>query len=379
MAYNVFNCNPRQLKEVLRMSYEVDIPLFIAGPPGIGKTDIVRQFVAEVGAKMPRPLIVSGYQPEDLFGVPVPNKETGYLDYHLLKVLPPHDSEESWVLFFDEMSNADKRMQAPLQQFFLHKQLGDYVAPKRCYLVAAGNNLEDGCHTYEMSRALEDRFCIVNLRPDIGSWVEWAVENQVHASIIAFLKAKPEYLHSTLMCEKHEVSEDDRVLPTPRAWGSYVNRYLSLPGYSRTAKEIAISGVVGSHIAAIFFRTVDELKDLPTPEYVLESVKSPRKEQLLKQLMPKNSVGTWSLCFSLLAYCQTNEHYEGLATFLEFLGRQTDSGQPVREIVSLTMERALAASRRQKSVSRIQMVQAFRGLAEQWQMELGGLLAEVQR
>jgi len=372
---NVIPCNAKQIKQVLKMNYELDIPVFIAGPPGIGKTDVVTQFAAEVGAKMPRPIIVSGYQPEDLFGVPIPNRETGYLDYFQLKVLPPSESKEKWVLFFDELSNADRRIQAPLQQFFLHKQLGDYVAPKNCYLIAAGNTTDDACYAYELSRALNDRFCIIELRPDIDSWIEWALAEGVHPDIIAFLKTKPEYLHYELMTDKHKDVEDNRVLPTPRAWGKYVDKYLKTKGYSRTIKEISISGVVGHQIASIFFKVVDELKETPSPQEVIEAAR--KNKNKLKNLVPRTAVGLWGLSFSLLTYCKEITQYEGLALYLEYLTDLENTSLPIQEVVSFTTERALQNCRKQK-LDRNKIVQIFRNLVLKWQTNLKELMHELQ-
>lgn len=375
--YNVFNCNAKQLKELLSLGYQTGTPIYIAGPPGIGKSEIVHQFAKSIGAKMPKPFIVSGYQPEDIFGIPVPNKESGRLDYYQTKFFPPTDSDEKWVLFFDELSNADKRLQAPLQQFFLFGEAGDYQIPKNCYLVAAGNTVEDECYAYEMSRALEDRFCITYLRVAIDPWVDWALEAKIHPDIISFLKVKPEYLHYTLMQEKHVGSQEDRVLPTPRAWGKFVDRFLKQEGYSRTIQEIAISGVVGTQIASMFFRVVDELKELPSPKDIIEAGRSTRKDKY-KGLVPNNAVGLWSVCFGLLSYCQTFEHYEGLVKYLEHLSSLTDTNLPIREVVCLTMERALNNSRKIANLDLIAINNLFKSLAKQWYDHLGTVLREMQ-
>jgi len=371
--YNVMQCNARQLKDVLKLNYELEIPTLIVGPPGIGKTDIVRQFAREVGLKMPdRPIILSGYQPEDLLGVPMPNKETGYLDYFLMKVFPASHSEERWLLFFDEFTNCDKRLQAPLQQFFLYKELGDYKAPKHTYLVAAGNSVDDGCFAYELSRALEDRFCIVSLQIDVDSWMDWALENQIHPSIISFIKTKPEFLHYSLTQGKH-YAEEDRVLPTPRAWGRFVDRYLKSSS-SRTTKEICISGVVGAQVASMFFRVVDELETIPSPKEVIEAAK---KKAQLKDFVPPTAVGLWSLAFSLLAYCQELAHYEGLVKYLEYLTTLERTNLPVREVISLTTERALQDCRK-KRFDRKKVVELFRNLALRWKNDLSDILRELQ-
>ena len=180
MSYNVYNCNAAQLKEVLHLGYRTGIPVYVSGPPGIGKSEIVAQFAQEIEANFPNPLILSSVQPEDVRGVGIPNRHTRRLDFYQLGFFPPSDSSERWVLFYDELSNADKRLQAPLQQLILFRQTGDYTLPKDCYQVAAGNSTLDECYAYELSRALEDRFCIVNLKVAVEPWVDWALQAGIH-------------------------------------------------------------------------------------------------------------------------------------------------------------------------------------------------------
>lgn len=59
---------PKQLFDFL-LNVAVVRPLFIWGPPGVGKSSIVQQFAAEVGLPCVS-LLGSQLAPEDLIGVP---------------------------------------------------------------------------------------------------------------------------------------------------------------------------------------------------------------------------------------------------------------------------------------------------------------------
>jgi len=374
--YNVYNCNAIQLREVLHLGYRTGMPIYISGAPGIGKSEIVAQFAKEIKANFPNPLILSSIQPEDVRGIGIPNRRTKRLDFFQLGFFPPEDSEERWVLFYDELSNADKRLQAPLQQLILHRQTGDYTLPPDCYQVAAGNSLEDQCFAYELSRALEDRFCIVNLKVAVEPWTKWAIDTQVHTDIISFIKIKPEYLHYSLTQEKYESAQDERVLPTPRAWGKYVNMILKDQYASRTAKEIAISGLVGIQVANCFFNTLDELKDMPTCEEIINASRK-KTPTALQKLLPKSTVGLWNVSLSLLNYCENTEHYKDLAKYLEILLNTENDLRPVREIAMLVLEKAIQKAP-ERGIDRVTLRKLFSEVTKTWYKEVGDLLNQLQ-
>lgn len=375
MSYNVFNCNADQLMETLLLGYRTSIPVLIIGEPGIGKTDIVYQFAERINAKMPDPLILSTLQAEDIRGVGVPNPETGRLKFYQLNFYPPSDSEEAWVMFYDELTNADKRLQAPLQQLLLHRKVGDYTLPQGAYQVAAGNGVDDECYAYEMSRALEDRFMIVRLMVGIDPWMNWALANDVNPDLIAFLKVYPEYLHYSLMREKHKGSSEDRVLPTPRAWGRNVDRVLKDATASRTVKEIALSGLVGNQIASYFFSTVDALKNRPSPAAILAAVKRNPKEAV--KMTPTSLAGMWSLSFSLLAHLQTIEHLELVSKYYAEL--VLDDSRSTGEIVSLMAVKMSEKSRYELKIPSADVTRAMKPVVDYFNKGTSALLAEVIR
>lgn len=358
--YNCLNCNATQLREILHLGYRTQIPVYIVGPPGIGKSEIVHQFAQEINARMPNPLILSSVQPEDIRGVGIPDPTTDRLKYYQLGFFPPSDSRERWVLFYDELSNADKRLQAPIQQLILHRQAGDYTLPQDCYQVAAGNTVDDECFAYSLSRALEDRFMIVRLSVCVKSWIDWALKAGVSTEIVTFLKVRPEYLHYTLMREKFEDTEDNRILPTPRAWGKYADRVLKDPNSPRSIKEIALSGLVGANIAALFYRTVDELANVIDPETLLKMSTT----EALKNT-PESLAGVWSLAFSLLAYCQKEEHFSKAAVYLSKL-RDLDDKRPLGEIVTLVGEKLMNKARVECKIPIHKLIKIFDPLSSQF-------------
>ena len=73
----------------------------------------------------------------------------------------------------------------------------------------------------------------LDLEPDLDDWCRWAVKAQVRPEIIAFLRFKPDLLHTA------DATSDANAWPTPRSWemASHV-----LCGIARRQKTQFLSG-----------------------------------------------------------------------------------------------------------------------------------------
>ena len=123
--------------------------------------------------------------------------------------------------------------QAGCYQLVLDRKLGEYVLPDGWVVIAAGNPAsERGVH-FAMPRPLRNRFVHLDLEPDLDDWCRWAVKAQVRPEIIAFLRFKPELLHTA------DTTSDANAWPTPRSWemASQV-----LCGIARRQKTQLLSG-----------------------------------------------------------------------------------------------------------------------------------------
>ena len=116
------------------------------------------------------------------------------------------------ILFLDELTSAPQMTQAGCYQLVLDRKLGEYTLPDGWVVIAAGNPAsERGVH-FAMPRPLRNRFVHLDLEPDLDDWCRWAVKAQVRPEIIAFLRFKPELLHTA------DATSDANAWPTPRSW-----------------------------------------------------------------------------------------------------------------------------------------------------------------
>ena len=129
----------------LLRAFKVKRPVFLWGPPGVGKSELVADLTAELGGHM-IDLRLGQMEPTDLRGIPFYNKDLGKMDWAEPVDLPTAEMAEQYpviTLFLDEMNVAAPAVQAAAYQLVLNRRLGRYRLPENVVLVAAGNRESD--------------------------------------------------------------------------------------------------------------------------------------------------------------------------------------------------------------------------------------------
>jgi hypothetical protein len=256
---------PSKLYEALHTLIGERVPLHIWGACGVGKSQIVSQVADDLGYDF---LDVRAVQldPVDLRGLPrIAADQTEWVPP---KFLP---KSGSGILFLDELTSAPQMTQAGCYQLVLDRRLGEYVLPDGWVVIAAGNPAsERGVH-FSMPRPLRNRFVHLDLEADLDDWCTWAVKASVRPEIVAFLRFKPDLLHTA------DTTPDANAWATPRSWEMASN---VLSGIARRQKVAFLSGTsefeaqlldgtVGSAAASEFVAFLRLFRQLPSIDEVL--------------------------------------------------------------------------------------------------------------
>ena len=238
-------------------------PVFLWGPPGIGKSEMVADLAEELGGAM-IDLRLAQMEPTDLRGIPYYNKDLGKMDWAAPIDLPDEEFASQHplvVLFLDEMNSAAPSIQAAAYQLILNRRIGKYTLPKNVVVVAAGNRESDKGVTYRMPAPLANRFVHLEMRVDHEAWQNWAVTHGIHKDVVGYIGFAKQDLND------FDPRSASRSFPTPRSW-TFVSELLDDNIPDSTLTDL-VAGAVGEGVAVKFMAHRKIAGQLPKPEEIL--------------------------------------------------------------------------------------------------------------
>jgi MoxR-like ATPase len=253
--------NAENISKSLDKLIESQIPVFVWGSPGIGKSSIIKQIAEQKGLEFVD-LRLSLLDPTDLKGIPFFDQENNEAVWASPNFLPSKP-ESKGILFLDEINTAPPSVQASAYQLVLDRKVGDYELPKGWSIVAAGNNESDRGVVYRMPPPLANRFVHLSMEVSFQDWKGWAYSNGIDSSIIAFLQ----YDESKLF--DFDPSKNQKSFPTPRSW-EYVDKILK-SGMDESLLYDIVSGAVGTESSTAFMSFRKVMNRLPDIEKLLKN------------------------------------------------------------------------------------------------------------
>ena len=279
-----------QARKSLLKAFKRQRPVFLWGPPGIGKSELVADITEELGGAM-IDLRLGQMEPTDIRGIPFYNKDNGKMDWAAPIDLPTEEFAADYpvvVLFLDEMNSSAPSVQAAAYQLILNRRVGKYHLPKNVVLVAAGNRESDKGVTYRMPTPLANRFIHQEMKVDFASWQEWAVSNNVHKDVVGYLSFAKQDLYD------FDAKSASRAFATPRSW-TFVSELLEDEDGDDDTVMNLIAGTVGEGLAVKFMAHRKIAGRMPKPEDILSGKE---KELDVKEVSAMYSL-VISMCYEL--------------------------------------------------------------------------------
>ena len=280
-----------QARKSLLKAFKVKRPLFLWGPPGIGKSELVENITRDLGGYM-IDLRLGQMEPTDIRGIPFYNKDSGKMDWAPPVELPDDELASQYpvvVLFLDELNSAAPSVQSAAYQLILNRRIGKYRLPDNVVMVAAGNRESDKGVTYRMPTPLANRFIHQEMKVDFASWQEWAVLNKIHKDVVGYLSFAKQDLYD------FDAKSASRAFATPRSW-SFVSELLDDECDNDTLTNL-IAGTVGEGLAVKFMAHRKVASKMPNP---LDILKGKVKDLNVKEVSAMYSL-VISMCYELKA------------------------------------------------------------------------------
>lgn len=266
---------PKYLGPAIDHMIDVKIPLFIWGPPGVGKSDIVRQ-VAESRGFDVIDVRLSQMEHSDIRGIPylsqASNDEPTNTE-RLMKWAPPEflpqDPNTKAILFLDELSSVSNgQTLAACYQLLLDRRVGNYKLPDGVVMVAAGNRISDRGVAFRLPSPIANRMVHVELVAQPDEWLVWAIDNQVHPDVVGYIS----FMKGSLATSFDASAPDLRGFPTPRSWVA-VSKILYGMNPERPLDQnilrTLVAGAVGDGEMVRFVDYRRRAAMLPIPSHVL--------------------------------------------------------------------------------------------------------------
>lgn len=173
-------------------------PLFLYGPPGIGKTAVVEQIAEELGVGIVS-YSMTHHTRQSALGLPYiktmkfHDAEYQVSEFTMSEILAcvysyiEETGKTKGILFLDEINCVSETLSPSMLRFLQYKSFGSHKVPDGWVIVTAGNPPEYNKSVREYDIATLDRVQKITVESDYSVWREYAVKRGVHPAIISFL------------------------------------------------------------------------------------------------------------------------------------------------------------------------------------------------
>ena len=236
---------------------------YVAGAPGVGKSDVVRQVAAEKNLKVIDHRL-STSDPTDLSGLPaIVDGRAQFTPFDMFPIegTPLPDGFSGWLLFLDELPAAPPSVQAAAYKLALEKEVGQHKLHPNVHIVCAGNRKNDGAVAGKIGTAMQSRLIHLEVDIDADDWLAWAYTKDIDPRVTSYIAYAPDQLH--VFDPKHQ----DNTFPCPRTW-EFMSKYGKVNDLS-TEHMVAMAGIIGEGPARAFLGYCDIGAKLPSFDAIL--------------------------------------------------------------------------------------------------------------
>lgn len=237
-------------------------PILLMGPPGIGKTQIMKQIASECEIGLVS-YTITHHTRQSAVGLPFikeaifEGKSYSVTEYTMSEIISSiyqymkDTGRKEGILFIDEINCVSETLAPTMLQFLQCKTFGNQAVPKGWIIAAAGNPPEYNKSVRDFDFVTLDRVRKMNLEADLDAFKEYAREHQVHPFITSYLELRPANFYRT------ENDVDGMEFVTARGWEdlSYLIRSyeeLSIPVDEDVIRQFIQHEDIAKDVAAYY-------------------------------------------------------------------------------------------------------------------------------
>ncbi len=256
----------RQIETGVRFTVELE------SGPGLGKSEMVGQLAVRLGKDLGVPFACKDFflnskEAPDIGGFGLPDKDedgASIMTYTRAPWMPRKGDPEHGFIFLDEFRQSQHDVQKPSAELLLKGRVNESWLPITYMVLAASNREKDRSGVQRELMFVTNRRMLINITPDLDSWVDWAERGDIHWSAIAFAKHKPGIVF------QDDIPDKSGPFCTPRSFVqmSYLIEQLPMELFTEAA-----AGYIGEGAAAEFTAFLRVVEQLPTFDEIVADPK----------------------------------------------------------------------------------------------------------
>ena len=259
---------------------KADLPVFIHGLAGDGKSDRVKEIDPKV-----LDIELVNETPETINGRTIFNEAKNEIidvkPVWLVRLEELCEDGELHILFFDELTNATKQTQSVIFKIVLERVVNNrWPLPPNARIVAAGNDRSESSVAHDLAEPLFGRFAHIYINTTVENWMPWAIKKEINPYVMEFLANNDLYLRTAFTGTEGYAD--------PRRW-EMASRVLDSSGNDFALLE----PIVGRETADAFikfFRAQEHLAELASyTDKEIAALTSARRYQIAQHCLYASS------------------------------------------------------------------------------------------
>ena len=198
-------------------------PVLLIGPPGIGKTAVIRQAAEACGVGLVA-YTITHHTRQSAVGLPVirekeyQGQKVQVTEYTMSEIIASvyecmeKEQVREGILFIDEINCVSETLAPTMLQFLQNKTFGTHRVPRGWVIVAAGNPPEYNKSAKNFDIVTLDRVKSIRVEIDFPAWKAYAARQGLHGAILSYLAVRPQDFYYI------EQGRGEREFVTARGW-----------------------------------------------------------------------------------------------------------------------------------------------------------------